>query len=146
MTRCAAAGEARHREIEAAPEKMHRARLAEEAGAELLEHPICVDQDLEEATCRVRIVGSMLAVLREPHRVGQLVGHIVDGDVDAEFGECSHDGGIKARDRMPGERKLPLPAVASGNAQDMIDEVEVDLERPVAVGDRRGRQPARTDV
>src|SRR5476649_2928968 len=28
----------------------------------------------------------------------------------------------------------------------MIDEVEVDLECPDAVGDRRGRQPARGDV
>ncbi len=30
-------GKARHREIEAAPEEMHRARLAEEAGAKAFE-------------------------------------------------------------------------------------------------------------
>ena len=49
MPRRAAAGKPRHREIEAAPEEMHRARLAEEAGAELLEHAIGIDQDLPES-------------------------------------------------------------------------------------------------
>src|SRR5205823_10988682 len=49
MTRRAPAGKARHGEIEAAPEKMHRARLAKEAGPKLFEHPIGVRQYLEKA-------------------------------------------------------------------------------------------------
>ena len=40
MARRATAREARHRQIETAPEEMHRARLAEEAGAELLEDAV----------------------------------------------------------------------------------------------------------
>src|SRR5207237_7701685 len=46
----ATAGKPRHREIEAAPEEMHRARLAEEAGAELFEYLVGIDEDPEEAT------------------------------------------------------------------------------------------------
>jgi len=42
MARRAPAGEAGHSEVKAAPEEMHRARLAEEAGAELLEDPIAI--------------------------------------------------------------------------------------------------------
>ena len=49
MARRATAREARHREIETAPEEMHRACLAEKAGAELLEDAVAVDEDLQEA-------------------------------------------------------------------------------------------------
>ena len=61
----ATAGKPRHREIEAPPEEMHRARLAEEAGAELFEHPVGIDEDLEEATHRVAVVGRVVCILRE---------------------------------------------------------------------------------
>src|SRR5580692_9130600 len=56
MARRAAARKARDREIETAPEEMHRASLAEKAGAELLEHPIDADENPEEAADGVGIV------------------------------------------------------------------------------------------
>src|SRR4051812_23618519 len=70
----ASAREARHREIEAAPEKMYRAGLAQKAGAKFLEHAICTKQDLEKAADRIRIVGGMFDVLRKPDRIRQFVG------------------------------------------------------------------------
>ena len=146
MARRAPARKTGRREIEAAPEKMYRACLAEEAGAELLEHPVDIDQDLQEAPHRVWIVGRMLAVLRKPDRVRQFIGHLVDGDVNAKLGQISHHGGIEARDRLSGESKLPRCAIARRNPQGMVDEVEIDLKGPVAIGDRRGRQPARGDI
>ena len=59
---------------------------------------------------------------------GNLVRHLVDGDVNAEFGEIGHDARIEARDRMSGQRELARRAVADRYPQDVIDEVEFDLE------------------
>src|SRR5262249_9586250 len=69
MARRGSTREAGHREIEASPEEMHRARLAEKAGAELLEDAIDIDKDLEEAPDRIAIVGGMDLVLGEFERV-----------------------------------------------------------------------------
>src|ERR1700704_6693523 len=80
-----AARKARHREMETAPEEMHRARLSKEAGAELLEHPIGIEENLEEASHRIRVIGCMLVVFRKPDRLGQFVRHLVDGDIDTKF-------------------------------------------------------------
>src|SRR5205814_6447 len=49
MQRRAPAGKARDGEIETAPEKMHRAHLAEKAGAEEAEDALDLDQGLPEA-------------------------------------------------------------------------------------------------
>src|SRR5262249_45092454 len=49
MRRRGAAGEAGHGEIEAAPEEVHRAALANEAGPEDLEHPVDLDEGKPEA-------------------------------------------------------------------------------------------------
>src|SRR5260221_11056089 len=107
MTRCAPARKARHREIEATPEEVHRARLAEERSAELLEYNAGIHKDLQEAPYGVRIVGSMPVVLRKPDRLRQFVGHLVDGDANAEFREIGHDRRVETCNRLPGQRKLP---------------------------------------
>src|SRR5450759_4740606 len=140
MARRAAARKARHRKIEAAPEEMYRAGLAEEGGAELLEHPIGIDKNLQKSPHRAGVVRGMLAVLRKPDRLRQFVGHVVDGDVNAELREISHDRCVKARNRLSRQGKLPLCAVTGRNQQVMIDQVEVDLKAARAVWYRRGRQ------
>src|SRR5437588_11598577 len=99
MARRAAAGEPCYREIKTAPEEMHRARLAEEAGAEFFEHPVGVQKYLEEPSHRVRIVGRVVSVLRELGRLRQFVRHLVDRNSNAEFAERGHDGPIETRDR-----------------------------------------------
>src|SRR5258707_15602111 len=126
MARCAASRKTRHRQIEAAPEEVDRARFAEEAGAELLEHAVGVHKDLQEAPHRIRIVRGVRDVLREANRLRQFVRHLVDGDVNAEVRKIGYHRSIEARHRLSGEGKLPLRAVAGGNAQSLVDEVEVD--------------------
>jgi hypothetical protein len=54
MARRAAAREARHCQIEAAPEEMHRAGLAEKAGAEMLESMIDADSAWWNASTEAR--------------------------------------------------------------------------------------------
>ena len=77
---------------------MHRACLAEEAGAELLEDAIAVDEDLQEAPDGIGIVGGMRGILREPHRIRQFVRHLVDDNGNAEFGKCGQRGGVETGD------------------------------------------------
>src|SRR5512138_3731230 len=102
------AGKARNREVEAAPEEMHRARLAEKTGAELFEHTIAVDEDLLEALHGFGIIGRMRRVLRESCRVRQFVWHFVDDDVDSDVVQCRHDCCVEARNRLSGQGELAL--------------------------------------
>src|SRR6516225_11934176 len=78
MPRCGASGEAGHREVEAAPEEMHRAAFAEKAGAELREDPINLKQNSPETLRVFWSVGRMLRVLVERNRVGDLVRNAID--------------------------------------------------------------------
>src|SRR5262245_14279418 len=94
MTRRATAGKPRYRKIETAPEEMHRARLAEKAGAELFEDAVAIDEDLQEAPDSVGIVGSMRGVFGEFDRIGQFVRRLVDRNGDAEFIERGKRGSI----------------------------------------------------
>src|SRR6266404_9669376 len=125
---------------------MHRTRLAEEAGAELLEYLVGIDEDLKEVTHRIRVVGCVVCILREFDRCRQLVRHLIDGDVDAEFGECCHGRRVETCNGFSSQAKLPRSTVAGRNAQQMIDEVEINPKGAPAVGNRRGRQPSRRDV
>src|ERR1700739_33899 len=109
MARCASAGKTRYREIETAPEEMDRAGLAEEAGAELFEHPVDTDKNLQKPLHRVWIVGGMLVILRKPNRIRQFVRHVVDGNVNAEFGERGHDRRVESLNGLSGQVPLPRP-------------------------------------
>src|SRR4029077_1199939 len=142
MARRAPPGETRYRQVKTAPEEMHRARLAEESGAELLEDAVAVHKNLQEAPDRVGIVGGMGSVQRKPDRVRQLVRHLVDGKGNVEFGKRSDRRGMEARNRLSGERELPLCAVAGRDPQNVFDEIKVDLERSRAIRYGRRRQPA----
>src|SRR5712672_995605 len=133
MARRAAAGKACDRKIETAPEEMHRACLAEEAGAELLEDAVGIDEDLQEAPDGVGIVGTVRGVFGEFYRIGQLVRGLVDGNGNAEFAKRGKRGDVEAGNGVTRQRKMPLRAVAGRDAQAMIHEVEIDLKCPRAV-------------
>jgi hypothetical protein len=53
---------------------------------------------------------------------------------------------MEARNRLSGERELPLCAVAGRDPQNVFDEIKVDLERSRAIRYGRRRQPAWGDV
>src|SRR5882724_7810026 len=146
MARRAAAGKARHREVETAPEEMHRARLAQKSSAELLEHPVGARENPEKAPHGVAIIGGVSIVVRESDWIRQFIRHLVDDRVDAKFGKRRHDQGVEARDGLTRKRKLPPRAVAGQYPQGMVDEIELDLEMARAVGNRRGRQPPRVHI
>ena len=115
MARCASARKTGYREIETAPEKMDRAGLAEKAGAELFEHPVDAYKNLQKPLHGVRIVGGMLVIIRKPDWIRQFVRHVVDGNVNAEFGERGHDRRVESRNGLSGQVQSPRCAVAGRN-------------------------------
>src|SRR6185312_17313275 len=66
-------GEPRHRQIKAAPEKMHRARVAQPSGLELPKHSIRLQKYAPEAMRGVGIIRGMDGVLRKGNRVRHLI-------------------------------------------------------------------------
>src|SRR5260370_13085471 len=86
MRRRLPAGKARHGEIKATPEKMHRARFAEEASAEMGKHVVGREQHAPEAVGVVAVVGGVGEVLIEWDAIRELARHCRDGYLDVEFG------------------------------------------------------------
>src|SRR4029077_18407201 len=66
----AAAGKTGYGKVKAAPEKMHRAALTNEARPKLVEDAVHGDKDLPEAADVLGIVRGVNAVLIEGYRVG----------------------------------------------------------------------------
>ena len=77
-------------------------------------------------------------VLAEADRVGNLVGELIDADVDAQFQERAHDVGVEVGDRAREEPDLLFLTVAGRDQKHMVDEIEVELQAAIAVGDERG--------
>ncbi len=146
MQRCPPAGEPCHREIEAAPEEVHRAHLADEARAERFHHPVALHQRAPEFLRESRIVLRVHTVLVERERVRDLVRHGPDVHGDVEPLQQLHEGGVEIHHRHRRERERLDPPVAGLHDQPVLDEVEHDAEGARAEGDRRGREPARRHV
>ena len=127
---------ARHREIEAAPEELDRARFADEAGLEGLEHAIGLNQRAPQQLRMLRVVRVVPFVQVERDGVGDLHGTGRDRDVDAAASEPRQEVAVEARDRARLEAHREGSRVAVGDVQTVVDEVEVDLELAVAVRDR----------
>src|SRR3546814_7682624 len=88
MQRRTPAREARHRQIEAAPEEVYGAHLADVARTELLEHAIDLVQHSPEALCVLRVVGGVLPILAERDWVRHLVRTLVDSNRYSECIQC----------------------------------------------------------
>jgi hypothetical protein len=65
---------------------MHRARLAEKAGAEMREHVVRGEQHAVESLHGIALVARMRTVIGKSHRIRNFVGHGVDAHVYAEPG------------------------------------------------------------
>ena len=135
--------EPRGREIEGAPEQVHRARLAHECGAELGQDPARGGEQPPIARDLVGVVGRVGAVVGERHRVGDLHRDRPDVCVDAEPVELAQQVGVELGDRPRGERHGTTRAVGSVDDQLVRHEVEIDLEAGgVGRPHERRRQPA----
>ena len=144
MQRRPAAGKARDRQVEAAPEEMHRAAFADEARSERPEHPVRLQQNAPELLCVIGVIGRMRVVLAEADWRVDLVRQVVDADLDAQFGQNAHQLGVKCGDGARMKPDLPDGAIARGGEQHMPRKIEIELECALAKGNRRrGQSPRR---
>ncbi len=73
-------------------------------------------------------LGDDALVRRAPSRVR--AGSVFD---NADIGQRCHDRRMEIRHRLGMKRHLPSRAVADLDAQRVVNEIEVDLERPFAI-------------
>ena len=125
---------------------MDRARLADESGAELLHDPVDLHQGAPEPLDRRRVVGPRRGVPLERHGVDELARRRVQVKVDTEVFQLAHDRGVEVGDRAWPERHVTPYAVAASDHQPVVDEVEVQLEGPRTVGNRRSAETAGGEI
>ncbi len=130
--------EAGDREIEASPEEVHRAHLAEIAAPKHLEDAIGLHERPPESVRRIGVVSAVRAILVEGRRVFHLVRLSVNRDFDPKLGQVPHHVVIEVGDGPRLKREAPFSPVGGAEAQAVVDEVELDFD--VALGKRNGRR------
>src|ERR1700704_4589427 len=123
---------------------MDRTAFADEAGPELVKHPINLTENLPKPLRINRVVRTMHAILAEADRLRGVVRHVKNVNVDAEFRQGSPYIGVKFGDR-PGRQRDPFGrAVVSGSPKHMGRKIKCELKRAVAIwNDRCGQTPWR---
>src|SRR5215475_13496611 len=139
-------GETSDGQIGGAPEKMHRTALTDEARAKLFEDAVCLDQNSPEPVRVLRIVCCVRFVLVEWYGIGNLIGFLVNLHVQPKPLHLFRQAFVKHRHRLRLKRNCTNPAVAGLDSQLMTDEVEIDLEGPSIIGNRRSGKPSGCNV
>src|SRR5690348_9409234 len=143
---CAASGESRDGEIETAPEKMHRARFADEARAKFIEHGIDAQESAPKTLRMRRIVRIVNAVLVKANGIRNFDGHWPDLHANAKRGERVHEFMVEIRDGAWGEGQSAKRAVAYFDFENVLQEVELNFEGAFAAGNRRSGEAAAIHV
>ena len=112
MLRSAAAGKARDRKIEAAPEEMYGTGLPDETRAEFSEHPVYRRKNSPEPVSVFRLICGVHAVLVEWDRVWDLHRHPPDLYLDLAAGQKLHEFPIELRYRTGDKRQSPDRVIA----------------------------------
>ena len=136
-------GEAGHGEVEAAPEEMNRADLAQKCRAELLQHPIGGEKGAVKPFCASAIVAARRSILGEADGRLDLVGRRMDRNVAAALADQGHERGVEVRHRRRAERDRRLAAPVD-QADTVTDQIDHELERFAGAIERRGAQATRS--
>src|SRR5947209_5282704 len=88
--RCASSRKTCHREVEASPEKLDRAALADKLGPECFKDSIRLYEDTPEAVGIFRVIGSMDIIFITSDGIRHFTWQRVDGHVDLEGAQCFH--------------------------------------------------------
>src|SRR3569833_1229694 len=100
MPWCGTAGKAGDGEIEASPEQMDGAALADKAAAENLEHPLNLQQRTPIGPGCVAVISPQRPVFWKGDALGQFAGHRLNCDVKAKCLGRRYHGRIKTRARL----------------------------------------------
>ncbi len=131
-----AAGKASHREVEAAPEKVHRAAFADEARPELVEDTIDGDEDLPEFADGLGIVRGVDAVFVKGNGIWYFHGHSPDFDPDSRGLQQRKEFAIEVRDGARQEREGPHQTIVCLEPERVVKEIELNLKDAFAARNR----------
>src|SRR4029078_7477003 len=120
--------ETRHCEVEAPPEKMHRAAFSDETSAGLEEHAFGLEENAPVALGIIMVVRAVDMILAEGDCIRNLVRHLINADIKPKLSERTHHLCVKIGHGSWVEFDLFMGAVARRDPQGMVDEIEVDLE------------------
>src|SRR6476469_7011263 len=98
MRRRGPPGKAGYREIEAAPEKMHRAALAAETRSKFLENPISLQKRTPEPIGVFRIVSRVFLIAVERDRFQRFVRLHSNVHFNCELSQFAHHLAVKTSD------------------------------------------------
>src|SRR5438132_13175935 len=105
----------RHRQIEAAPDQLHRTAFAAEARTKFFENAICLEEDAPEAVSIVQIISGVFLILIEGNRFQCFIRLHSNLDFKREFSEVVDYGTIKVRDTLRLQRNHTLIACRCDN-------------------------------
>src|SRR5262245_47379486 len=125
---------------------MHRARLSEEASLEPLRHSIRLRQYLEETAGLGGVVTRMDVVFGERDRASDFDWTRPELYANAEASEHTHVFVIEVGHTLRSQRHVADRAVARPDDELMLDKIELHIERPETLRDRRGGQAPGTEV
>src|SRR3954466_16307630 len=90
---------ARQRQVEAAPEQLHRALLADEARLERREHAVGLTEALPQELSVDWVIGGMPIVRRKRGRVRNFGGHGSNRGLDSQPRQAAHEVAVEMRYR-----------------------------------------------
>ena len=125
---------------------MHRACLADEAGAKRVHHAGSLHHRAMKACDILPIVLRVRTVLLERRRIFNLARHGPDLHVDAKSAQPPHEFSVEIGHRHRTERENLHAAVAGRNAKLMGEEIEIDVEGAARIRIRRRNEAARVHV
>src|ERR1700722_13614232 len=111
--------EPRDGKIEAAPEEVDCARLADKSAAEELEDAVRLHQRAPEAMGGGRVVGGVRSVLRKADRIRNFVRHFLDPDRNVHAAQQVQSRMVEISDRLGLKRQEPFGASAGSRAKPM---------------------------
>src|SRR6187455_2837816 len=120
---------------------MHRAALADESRAKLLQHSIRRTKNAPKPLDILRIVSSVLLVLIERYRIRYLNRHLPDVDFQSELRERRHCLPVKRGDGFRLERDHCAGAITALDRELVVDEVKLHFEERFPVRHRGGCEP-----
>jgi hypothetical protein len=116
---------------------MNRTDLAYESGTKLLEHAVGLHERAPESIGVHSVIGAIQFVAIEADRILDFVRNRMNGSAGPRAFRAPSSAAYRTVATDIGSMcKSPVAVVAGLNRQPMIDEVEIDLQRPRADGDR----------
>jgi hypothetical protein len=137
---------ARDRQVEAAPEELHRAALADEGTAAVSEHLLDLEQDAPEALRLFAVIAGVHGIILKSDRILDLHRHRADLHWQPHGQQRCGELAVEIRHASRFECQRPLIPIVGAQVETMRNEVEFHAQEAGPVRQTRGRQTARRQM